>query len=229
MKKDNISEDQRAIVLLSGGMDSMVTAAIAARDCREFYFLHINYGQRTQEREMLCFQALQKHFSPKDARSVYWEWFRRIGGSSLTDMHIPVPSGDDGDGIPNTYVPFRNALMLSVAVAWAEVIHAGRIYIGAVEEDSSGYPDCREIFFQSFQKTIDTGTKNEFPIRIMTPVLHMSKADIVKLGMELRAPFKHTWSCYQDNEKACGVCDSCKLRIKAFARAGYKDPITYRK
>ncbi len=228
MEKRTLSESDRAIVLLSGGMDSLVTAAIAARDCIELNFLHASYGQRTETRELRSFEALCVHFRPLWRKILNWDWFRQIGGSALTDMNIAISPDAGHKGIPVTYVPFRNANLLSAAVAWAEVIGAGKIYIGAVEEDSSGYPDCRETFFQAFEKAIETGTKNEFPIQIVTPVLHLSKAEIVKLGLSLRAPFELSWSCYQDNEQACGVCDSCRLRLKAFAEAGCKDPIPYR-
>ena len=228
MEKRTLSESDRAIVLLSGGMDSLVTAAIAARDCIELNFLHASYGQRTETRELRSFEALCVHFRPLWRKILNWDWFRQIGGSALTDTNIAISPDAGHKGIPVTYVPFRNANLLSAAVAWAEVIGAGKIYIGAVEEDSSGYPDCRETFFQAFEKAIETGTKNEFPIQIVTPVLHLSKAEIVKLGLSLRAPFELSWSCYQDNEQACGVCDSCRLRLKAFAEAGCKDPIPYR-
>lgn len=228
MEKSMDNTAGRAIVLLSGGMDSLVTAAVAKRDCDELYFLHASYGQLTEARELKSFRALCGHYLPREAKVLNWDWFRQIGGSALTDPGIAVPAGSSVAGIPITYVPFRNANLLAAAVAWAEVIGAGAIYIGAVEEDSSGYPDCREEFFQAFQKTIDTGTKGEFPIRIETPVLHLNKSEIVKLGITLKAAFELSWSCYVDNEAACGECDSCKLRLKAFALAGFSDPIPYR-
>ncbi|MGC9362700.1 MAG: 7-cyano-7-deazaguanine synthase [Candidatus Syntrophosphaera sp.] len=177
---------KRAIVLLSGGMDSLVTAAIAKRDCDELNFLHVSYGQLTQERELRSFQAMCDHYQPERFEILDWDWFSRIGGSALTDPGIEIPNKDSKEKIPVTYVPFRNANLLCAAVAWAEVIGAGYIYIGAVEEDSSGYPDCREVFFSAFQKAVDTGTKNDLPIRIVTPVLHKSKAKIVKLGIFIR-------------------------------------------
>ncbi len=222
-------EINRAIVLLSGGMDSLVTAAAAARECEELNFLHASYGQLTEERERKSFDALCAHFKPERSRVLNWDWFRQIGGSALTDEQIAIPIGEDGPGIPITYVPFRNANLLAAAVAWAEVIHANKIYIGAVEEDSSGYPDCREVFFKAFRKAIKTGTRNAFPISIVTPVLHLNKAQIVKLGKLMDAPFELSWSCYSDNEIACGECDSCRLRLKAFQNAGFTDPIPYRK
>lgn len=219
---------KRAIVLLSGGMDSLVTAAIAARDCSELNILHASYGQRTQERELKSFHAICGHYKPQREKVLNLDWLAQIGGSALTDQSLEVPTQACGKAVPNTYVPFRNANLLCAAVAWAEVIQADSIYIGAVEEDSSGYPDCREVFFDAFQKAIETGTKNEFPIQILTPVLHLSKAEIVRLGLDLRAPFELSWSCYQDNNAACGVCESCRLRLKAFASTGYADPIPYR-
>lgn len=218
----------RAIVLVSGGMDSLVSAAVAARDCRELNFLHASYGQRTQARELQCFKAISAHYRPRRSEVLNWDWLARIGGSALTDPNQEIPTQGPGTEIPTTYVPFRNANLLCAAVAWAEVIGADAIYIGAVEEDSSGYPDCREVFFEAFEKVVASGGKNAWPIRIVTPVLHHSKAQIVKLGLELKAPFELSWSCYADNIAACGVCASCRLRLKAFAEAGHRDPITYR-
>lgn len=215
----------KAIVLLSGGMDSLLTAAIAAKECDELLFLHFAYGQRTQDKEQDCFRAIAAHYQAKEASIVDYRWLADIGGSALTDSRIQIEQ--DPDGIPNTYVPFRNASMLSAAVAWAEVKTATRIYIGAVEEDSSGYPDCRQSFFEAMQSVIRLGTKAA-NIRIHTPVLHMSKKDIVLKGMELNVPFELSWSCYKDSDAACGVCPSCVLRLKAFAQAGLRDPIPYR-
>jgi 7-cyano-7-deazaguanine synthase len=209
-------------------MDSLVSAAVAVRDCGEVNFLHAGYGQRTQERELKSFNALCRHYRPARSKVLDWNWLAGIGGSALTDATMEIPSVEQETGIPSTYVPFRNANLIAAAVAWAEVIGAGLVYIGAVEEDSSGYPDCREIFFDAMQKAIDTGTRQTHPIRIVTPVLHLNKAQIVKLGLELKAPFELSWSCYQDNEAACGVCASCRLRLKAFAAAGVEDPIPYR-
>ncbi|NLW18979.1 MAG: 7-cyano-7-deazaguanine synthase QueC [Candidatus Cloacimonetes bacterium] len=218
----------KAIVLVSGGLDSLVSAAVAARDCEELYFLHVNYGQRTQKKELESFEAICRHYAPKRAEVISWDWLARIGGSSLIDTNMEIPTQDPTDEVPSTYVPFRNANLLCAAVAWAEVLGANSVYIGAVEEDSSGYPDCREVFFSAFEKTVETGTKNLIPIKIMTPVLQLSKAEIVKLGLELGAPFEHSWSCYSSNDEACGECESCRLRLKAFAQAGHTDPIKYR-
>lgn len=218
----------KAIVLVSGGLDSLVSAAVAARDCEELYFLHVNYGQRTQKKELESFEAICRHYAPKRAELISWDWLARIGGSSLIDTNMEIPAQDPTDEVPSTYVPFRNANLLCAAVAWAEVLGAISVYIGAVEEDSSGYPDCREVFFRAFEKAVETGTKNLIPIKIMTPVLQLSKAEIVKLGLELGAPFEHSWSCYSSNDEACGECESCRLRLKAFAQAGHTDPIKYR-
>lgn len=215
----------RAIVLLSGGMDSLVTAAIAAKETTELYLLHFSYGQRTQDKERWCFEQLARHYRAKEARVVDYRWLAEIGGSALTDIHLPL---DETDKIPNTYVPFRNATMLCAATAWAEVIAARKIYIGAVEEDSSGYPDCRESFFDAMQNVIHTGTVDG-DIRVVTPVLHKSKKQIALLGRELGAPFELSWSCYFSQDEACGECPSCKLRLSAFQDAGFPDPIPYRR
>lgn len=218
----------RAVVLVSGGMDSLVTAAIAANECEEVNFLHINYGQSTQAKEEACYLALCEHFKPKRQFSMNMMWLSEIGGSALTDSNIQIEDHSGKAEIPNTYVPFRNANLIAAAVSWAEVIHANRIYIGAVEEDSSGYPDCREEFFRALQLVITKGTKTANPIMIKTPVLHLSKAQIIRKGLELGAPFEHSWSCYRNNDLACGTCDSCFLRLKAFREAGIQDPIPYK-
>ena len=223
-----------AIVLLSGGMDSCVTAAIANTEYR-LAFLHVNYGQRTEARELRAFNELADFYKAEKQLSVSIEHLKVIGGSALTDTNIPVPeivprpSSLVSPGIPITYVPFRNAHLLSIATSWAEVIGARKIFIGAVEEDSSGYPDCRETFYQAFNKVIEMGTKPETRVEIVTPLIHMKKSEIVKKGSELKAPFHLTWSCYQNSERACGRCESCVLRLKGFKEAGVKDPIPYEK
>ncbi len=226
MKKD------LAIVLVSGGMDSCVCAAIA----NELYrpaFLHVNYGQRTEARELKSFNDIADFYKVDKRLIVSLEHLKAIGGSALTDMSIPVPehrtqnSGLKSSSIPSTYVPFRNAHLLSIATSWAEVIGATKIFIGAVEEDSSGYPDCRETFYQAFNRVIETGTKPETRIEIITPLIHLKKSEIVKKGVELEAPFHLTWSCYQASEMACGKCESCALRLKGFREAGLRDPIPY--
>ncbi|MGH9868936.1 MAG: 7-cyano-7-deazaguanine synthase [Candidatus Polarisedimenticolia bacterium] len=208
-------------------MDSCVTAAIAARD-HEPAFLHAGYGQRTERKERACFLALADHFGAARRLLVRLDHLREIGGSSLTDHTMAVPQGGPGPGIPSTYVPFRNAQLLSAAVSWAETLGATRVFIGAVEEDSSGYPDCRRSFFEAFEAMIEQGTRPDTRVRIVTPVIHMTKAAIVARGLELGVPFHLTWSCYQDEERACGTCDSCVLRRRAFEQAGVTDPLPYR-
>ena len=216
----------RAIVVLSGGMDSCVCAALAARD-HQAAAVHVSYGQRTEQREQRAFQAICDHLGIRDRLVVRNEALRVIGGSALTDANIEVPEAHAiGAGVPVTYVPFRNAHFLSVAVSWAEVLGAQKIYIGAVEPDSSGYPDCRPAYYRAFNEVVKAGTK-EGNIEIVTPLIAMRKAEIVRLGLELNAPFDLTWSCYQREDRACGVCDSCALRLRAFHDAGAKDPIPY--
>jgi len=216
-----------AVILVSGGLDSCVTAAIAKQTC-EPAFLHLNYGQKTEQREKKAFTDIAGYYGVKKILEVDVRYFNIIGGSSLTDMNIPVTKANlNNNNIPQSYVPFRNANILAIATSWAEVISARKIYIGAVEEDSSGYPDCRESFFKSFNRVIKEGTKTETDIRIVTPLIHMSKKQIVKKAFELNAPVHLTWSCYQNEKKACGVCDSCALRLRGFQQAGIKDPIPY--
>jgi 7-cyano-7-deazaguanine synthase len=217
---------QRAVVLLSGGMDSCVCAALAVRDY-DVAALHISYGQRTEERERHSFLAICDRLQIRDRLLVRNEALRAIGGSALTDENIAVPNSPvSSNEVPVTYVPFRNAHFLSVAVSWAEVLGAEKIYIGAVEPDSSGYPDCRPAYYEAFNRVIKMGTK-EGKIEIVTPLIAMRKAEIVRLGLELSAPFDLTWSCYSYEDRACGVCDSCMLRLRAFAAAGVPDPIPY--
>jgi len=217
---------QRAIVLLSGGMDSCVCAALAARDYSTAA-LHVSYGQRTEQRERRSFLAICQRMNIQDKLLVRNEALPAIGGSALTDEDIPVPTVlPAGHEIPVTYVPFRNAHFLSAAVSWAEVLGVTKIYIGAVEPDSSGYPDCRPAYYEAFNRVIRAGTK-EGNIEIVTPLIAMRKAEIVRLGLELNAPFDLTWSCYQQEDNACGVCDSCRLRLQAFKAVGVKDPIPY--
>ena len=210
-------------------MDSCVTLAIAEREFTPA-LLHINYGQRTEARELQAFHDIASHYGvPEELRlEISIEHLARIGGSSLTDTHLAIADADGEDhGIPNTYVPFRNANMLSIAVSWGEVLGAEALFVGAVEEDSSGYPDCRETFYHAYQRVIETGTKNERPMIIHTPLIHMSKADIVRTGVELGAPLHLSWSCYRSSGRACGLCESCVLRLRGFARAGIPDPLDY--
>jgi 7-cyano-7-deazaguanine synthase len=246
------SQRSIAVVLVSGGMDSCVAAAEARAAGHELAFLHGNYGQRTEARELACFHAIADRLGVPRARRL-----GSIGGSSLTDPRIPLdlsplasqvePSGSrrrppsererspssaglQGVGrseIPTSYVPFRNAHFLSIAVSWAEALGASRVYIGAVEEDSSGYPDCREAYFRAFDLVVELGTRPGRGITIATPLIHLDKAGIVRRGLELGAPFELTWSCYSESDVACGVCDSCALRLRGFARAGSVDPLPY--
>ena len=216
-----------AIVLVSGGMDSCVTAAIAGQS-HLLAFLHLNYGQRTEKRELKAFHDLGDFYKVRHRLVVSVEHLRQIGGSSLTDTGIAVLQADLArKEIPSSYVPFRNANLLSIAVSWGETIHAGKIFIGAVEEDSSGYPDCRQEFYEAFNRVIALGTRPDSRMEIVTPVIHLQKHEIVLKGLELGAPFGLTWSCYQSEERACGVCDSCALRLRGFQRAGVDDPLPY--
>src|SRR5258706_1148774 len=227
---------KQAVVLLSGGMDSCVSTAIA----RERYgaanvaALHAGYGQRTQARERRAFEDIANFYAIHDRLVVQLDHFRAIGGSALTDRQIAVPEGELGapsphGKIPVTYVPFRNAHFLSVAVSWAEAIGAQAVYIGAVAEDSSGYPDCRPEYYRAFQELVRTGTRPEARIEIVTPVITLKKSEIIRRGVELGAPLHLTWSCYQSEDAGCGACDSCLLRLRAFAEAGVADPIPYRR
>jgi 7-cyano-7-deazaguanine synthase len=218
----------RSMVLVSGGMDSCVSAAIAREESSDLAFLHISYGQITEARERKAFNDIADHYGVEERLDVSIEYLAKIGGSSLTDHRIQVAEADlQSKEIPTSYVPFRNANMLAIATSWAEVIGAGAIYIGAVAEDSSGYPDCRTEFFAAFQQTINTGTKPDTQIEIRTPIIGLSKAKIVKKGIELDAPLRLTWSCYRADDLACGTCDSCALRLRGFEQAGIADPIAY--
>jgi 7-cyano-7-deazaguanine synthase len=231
--ESDASEDESgggtlAVCLVSGGMDSCVTAAIAREENRELAFLHVSYGQKTEARERRAFNELADFYRVGKRLVVSLEYLARIGGSSLTDSSIPVAEADLASReIPTSYVPFRNAHLLSAATSWAEVIGARRVYIGAVAEDSSGYPDCRPEFYEAFQRAIDTGTRPSTRVEIRTPVIHMRKSEIIHRGVALGAPLGLTWSCYQSEELACGRCDSCALRLRAFREAGLEDPISY--
>jgi 7-cyano-7-deazaguanine synthase len=226
MPSNPTSKRSRAVVLLSGGMDSCVCAALAARD-HQAAAVHVSYGQRTEQRERRSFESICDRLGIYDRLLVRNEALHSIGGSALTDSSIAVPEAHRiGAGVPVTYVPFRNAHFLAVAVSWAEVLGAEKVYIGAVEPDSSGYPDCRPEYYRAFNEVVKAGTK-EGSIRVVTPLIAMHKHEIVTLGLELRAPFDLTWSCYQREDRACGVCDSCVLRLRAFHEAGAEDPIPY--
>jgi 7-cyano-7-deazaguanine synthase len=218
----------KGVVLLSGGMDSCVTAAMA-RQTHDLALLHVSYGQLTEARERRAFEEIADFYAAKSRLIVRLDSLRQIGGSALTDEQIAVPESGVEDGrIPVTYVPFRNAHFLSVAVSWAEVIGANALFIGAVWEDSSGYPDCRPEYYRVFSELIRAGTRPETRIEVATPVIGLRKSEIVRRGMELGAPLHLTWSCYQFEEEACGVCDSCRLRLRAFEEAGIRDPLAYR-
>ena len=224
-----MSDRALAVVCVSGGMDSAVTAALAAREHR-LAFLHANYGQRTEAKELACFRALADHFAADRRLVVDFPGLRQVGGSSLTDPGLLVREGEPVDGVvPSSYVPFRNAHLLAAAVSWGEVIGARAVFVGAVWEDSSGYPDCRPEFFRAFEEAVRLGTRPETSLRIVTPVISMSKAEIVRQGLALGVPFAVTWSCYQAEETACGACESCRLRLRGFERAGARDPIPYRR
>jgi 7-cyano-7-deazaguanine synthase len=221
------AKSRRAIVLVSGGMDSCVTAAIAGQDY-DLAFLHVSYGQRTEAREIQAFTSIADFYSVEPRLVCRLDHLRQIGGSSLTDMNIPVDEVElDRQGIPSSYVPFRNAHFLAIATSWGEVIGAEAIFIGAVAEDSSGYPDCRPEYYDIFNRLIEVGTRPQTSLRIFTPVIHLRKSEIIQRGQQLGAPLHLTWSCYQRTELACGRCASCTLRLRAFAEAGIKDPISY--
>jgi 7-cyano-7-deazaguanine synthase len=217
----------KAVVLMSGGMDSCVTASIASQTY-QIAALHASYGQRTEARELRSFHAVADQLCVTDRLAVQLDHFRTIGGSSLTDPRMAIREADlESREIPNTYVPFRNAHFLSIATSWAEVLGASKIFIGAVWEDSSGYPDCRPEYYEAFNRVIKAGTRPSTNITIETPLIHLSKREIVQKGAEIGAPFHLTWSCYRDSDVACGVCDSCALRLRAFQEAGVEDPIAY--
>lgn len=221
------SQRELAVVLVSGGMDSCVTAAIA-RQSYDLAFLHLNYGQRTEQRELKSFQNIADFYGVSRRLVVGVEHLKQIGGSSLTDSTIEIQMADmRRTEIPTSYVPFRNAHILSIAVSWGEVLRARKIYIGAVEEDSSGYPDCRREFYEAFNHVVKLGTKPETHLEVVTPVISMTKREIVQKGVELGVPFHLTWSCYRREDAACGVCDSCALRLRGFGEAGIEDPIPY--
>jgi 7-cyano-7-deazaguanine synthase len=217
-----------AVCLVSGGMDSCVTAAIANEENEEIAFLHVSYGQRTEARERLAFDNLADYFEVNKRLAASIAYLKDIGGSSLTDKRMTVTEANlAAREVPTSYVPFRNSHLLAIATSWAEVIGATRIYIGAVSEDSSGYPDCRPEYYEAFQQAIDVGTRPGTNIEIVTPIIHLRKSEIIKRGLELGAPLELTWSCYQSEDIACGRCDSCALRLRAFAQAGIADPIKY--
>jgi 7-cyano-7-deazaguanine synthase len=227
-KDSHLIKQNKAIIAVSGGMDSCVTVAIAVKDY-DLAFLHVNYGQRTEKRELNAFNDIADFYNVTDRMVVNLRHLSFIGSSSLTDKNIEVSKADlSNKEIPTSYVPFRNAHILSACVSWAEVIKASAVFIGAVGEDSSGYPDCRPEFFRLFEKVVKVGTKPSTKIKIVTPIINISKKDIVLKGLDLKAPLHLTWSCYQEEDEACGVCDSCALRLRGFQMAGVQDPIKYK-
>ncbi|RUM74212.1 MAG: 7-cyano-7-deazaguanine synthase QueC [Sulfurovum sp.] len=219
---------KRAVCIISGGMDSALSSYIARNEGYEIIALHFNYGQRTQRKELEAFRRIADGLDAVERYEIDLPFFEQIGASALTDRSIDVPTGGIEDGVPVTYVPFRNGIFLSIAAAIAEKHGAETLYIGVVEEDSSGYPDCRESYIRQMQEAINLGTKEETRIEIKMPLVSLKKSQIVQKALELNVPLEATWSCYQDEEKACGVCDSCRLRLKGFEEAGHRDPIAYR-
>jgi 7-cyano-7-deazaguanine synthase len=229
MAESNSSDNKGlAIVLLSGGLDSCVTTAIANVE-HTIALLHVGYSQRTQSREYKSFRAVANYYKVPEARilSTRLDYLSKIGGSSLTDPDIPVDKDSSNRQIPMSYVPFRNTHLLSIAVSWAEVIKAEEVYIGAVQQDSPDYPDCRAEYYDAFNRLVEVGTKPSTNIKVVTPLLRMKKSEIVRKGIELTAPLNLTWSCYERNDMACGHCQSCTLRLKAFDDVGAEDRIPY--
>lgn len=223
----NIST-KKAICILSGGMDSTLASYMAKNDEYEIIAVHFNYGQRTQDRELKAFRDICDDLKILEKYEIDIPFFTQIGASALTDKTIDVPTGGIEAGVPITYVPFRNGIFLSITAVIAEKEGATAMYIGVVQEDSSGYPDCTDQFIQDITKAINQGTKEETKIEIITPLVHLTKAQIVEEAIKLNVPLEHTWSCYKEEEVACGVCDSCRLRLNGFKIAGVKDPIPYK-
>jgi 7-cyano-7-deazaguanine synthase len=208
-------------------MDSATASKITKDLGFNIISVHFNYSQRTQTKELEAFRKVTAHLGAMNSYEINLPFFGDIGASALTDKNITVPTGGLTEGIPITYVPFRNGIFLSIATAIAEKEDANMIVIGAVEEDSSGYPDCREGFLDSYERTANLGTKEDTKIKIFAPLLHLSKEQIVKKASEIGVDLSITWSCYSSEDEACGVCDSCRLRLKGFEKAGLKDPIAY--
>ena len=218
---------KKAVCIISGGMDSALSAKIAQQEGYEIIALHFNYGQRTEGKELLCFRKVADNVEASEVYEVDLPFFEQIGASALTDKSIEVPTGGIEEGVPVTYVPFRNGIFLSIAASVAEKHGAEALFIGVVEEDSSGYPDCRESYIEQMQKAINMGTKDETVLTIKMPLVAMNKSEIVQKSLEMDVPLGSTWSCYKSEDVACGVCDSCRLRLRGFERAGVKDPIEY--
>jgi 7-cyano-7-deazaguanine synthase len=218
----------KAVCLLSGGMDSSTLAYVARDMGYEIYALHMTYGQRTENRERKCAQKIAHLLGAPEFLEINIDYFARIGGSSLTDRSMEIADHEEGAaGIPSTYVPFRNANLLSIATSFAEARGADAIFIGVQSSDYAGYPDCRPAFIKAFQRVIDTGTADDTHITLITPFVNLNKADILRKGLALGVPYEHTWSCYRSDSPACGRCDSCHYRLEAFRQAGFKDPIEY--
>jgi 7-cyano-7-deazaguanine synthase len=219
--------NKKAVCIISGGMDSALSAKMAQNEGYEIIALHFNYGQRTENKELDCFRKIADAVEASETYEIDLPFFEQIGASALTDKSIDVPTGGLEDGVPVTYVPFRNGIFLSIAAAIAEKHNAEALFIGVVEEDSSGYPDCRESYIAQMQKAINMGTKEETNLEIKMPLVTLKKSEIVQRSLDLGVPLEDTWSCYQAEEKACGVCDSCRLRLRGFEQAGVKDPVKY--
>ena len=220
---------KKAICIISGGMDSALGAKLAQNEGYEIIALHFNYGQRTQQKELACFRKIAKTLNAIESYEIDLDFFKQIGASALTDTSLEVPTSGIEEGVPITYVPFRNGIFLSIATALAEKHGAEALFIGVVEEDSSGYPDCRDSYIKSMEQSINLGTKEETKLKIKMPLVHLKKSEIVSKSIELNVPLKDTWSCYKEEKEACGVCDSCRLRLNGFKQAGVKDPIVYAK
>ena len=226
MKKEK-KTNKKAVCIMSGGMDSTLSAYMMKKEGYEIIAVHFNYDQRTQTKELECFENISASLHVKQKYILDLDFFKQLGASALTDQNIEVPTNGIQEGVPVTYVPFRNGIFLSMAAAIAEKEGAQVISIGVVEEDSSGYPDCREEYIKAMQNAINLGTKEETNIEIKMPLVHLKKSQIVQEALKLDVPLELTWSCYKNEDKACGVCDSCRLRLNGFQMAGTTDPIPY--
>jgi len=219
--------NKKAVCIISGGMDSALSATIAKNDGYEIIALHFNYAQKTEKKELECFELISNDLDVENKYIIDLDFFKQIGATALIDENLDIPTDGIKPGVPITYVPYRNGIFLSIAAAVAQKHNAEAIFIGVVEEDSSGYPDCRESFISSIQNSINLGLNDGFNIEIKAPLIYLSKAQIVEESIKLGVKLQHTWSCYKNSDKACGVCDSCRLRLNGFKRAGFEDPIEY--